>query len=148
MKTLLEERFGFLISDVSRLWGKRFDGHAKTSLDLTRAQCRVLAYLAHYGEVINQAQLADLLDVAPISAGRLLDRMEEGGWIERTTNPDDRRERQVQMTPKAERTLGKARKIGDKVVDEGLNGFTDEEAKQLVSLLQRVRHNLSSLVDE
>ena len=147
MKTLLEERFGFLISDVSRLWGKRFDGHAKTSLDLTRAQCRVLAYLAHYGEVINQAQLADLLDVAPISAGRLLDRMEEGGWIERTANPQDRRERQVRMTPKAERSLGKARKVGDEVALEALNGFSDEEAAQLIALLQRVRGNLSRLVD-
>ena len=73
--------------------------------------------------------------------------MEEGGWIERTANPNDRRERQVSMTPKAERTLGKARKVGDKVALEALNGFTDEEAKQLIALLQRVRGNLSSLVD-
>jgi len=146
MTIQLEERFGFLISDVGRLTGKRFDDLAKSSVDLTRAQCRVLANLAHYGDV-NQARLADLLEVAPISAGRLLDRMEEGGWIERTANPNDRRERQVSMTPKAERTLGKARKVGDKVALEALNGFTDEEAKQLIALLQRVRGNLSSLVD-
>lgn len=150
MKTQLDERFGFLISDVGRLTGKRFDDLAKSSVDLTRAQCRVLAYLAHYGGIhhaINQARLADLLEVAPISAGRLLDRMEEGGWIERTANPQDRRERQVRMTPKAERTLGKARKVGDEVALEALNGFTDEEAKQLIALLQRVRGNLSRLVD-
>jgi DNA-binding MarR family transcriptional regulator len=104
MTIQLEERFGFLISDVGRLTGKRFDDLAKSSVDLTRAQCRVLANLAHYGDV-NQARLADLLEVAPISAGRLLDRMEEGGWIERTANPNDRRERQVSMTPKAERTV-------------------------------------------
>jgi DNA-binding MarR family transcriptional regulator len=146
MKTQLEERFGFLISDVGRLTGKRFDDLAKSSVDLTRAQCRVLAYLAHYGD-INQARLADLLEVAPISAGRLLDRMEEGGWIERTANPQDRREHQVRMTPKAERTLGKARKVGDEVALEALNGFSDEEAAQLIALLQRVRGNLSRLVD-
>ena len=52
---------------------------------------------------MNQARLADLMEVAPISAGRLLDRMEEGGWIERLPNPDDRRERQVRMTAKAQR---------------------------------------------
>ena len=146
MKTQLEERFGFLISDVGRLTGKRFDDLAKSSVDLTRAQCRVLAYLAHYGD-INQARLADLLEVAPISAGRLLDRMEEGGWIERTVNPQDRREHQLRMTPKAERTLGKARKVGDEVALEALNGFSDEEATQLIALLQRVRGNLSRLVD-
>ena len=146
MKTQLEERFGFLISDVGRLTGKRFDDLARSSVDLTRAQCRVLAYLAHYGD-INQARLADLLEVAPISAGRLLDRMEEGGWIERTANPQDRRERQVRMTAKAERALGKARKVGDEVALEALNGFSDAEAAQLIALLQRVRGNLSRLVD-
>jgi DNA-binding MarR family transcriptional regulator len=146
MKTQFEERFGFLISDVGRLCGKRFDDLAKSSLDLTRAQCRALAYLSHYGEV-NQARLADLLEVAPISAGRLLDRMEEGGWIERWSNPEDRRERQVRMTAKAERALGKARKVGDEVAAEGLSGLSDEEARQLISLLQRVRGNLSRIVD-
>ena len=146
MKTQFEERFGFLIYDVGRLTGKRFDDLAKSSVDLTRAQCRVLAYLGHYGD-IHQARLADLLEVAPISAGRLLDRMEEGGWVERTANPQDRRERHVRMTPKAEATLGKARKVGDEVALEALNGFSDEEAAQLIGLLQRVRGNLSRLVD-
>ncbi|WP_133647479.1 MarR family winged helix-turn-helix transcriptional regulator [Paraburkholderia flava] len=147
MEPLFEERFGFLISDVGRLCGQRFDGLARSTLDLTRAQCRVLAYLAQSGEVINQAQLAGLLDIAPISAGRLLDRMEEGGWIERNANPDDRRARHVRMTRKAERSLDKARKVGDKVSAEGLDGFTDDEAKQLIALLQRVRRNLSKIVD-
>src|SRR3984957_18521718 len=146
MQTHLDKRFGFLISDVGRLCSKRFDELAKSSLDLTRAQCRALAYLSHFGDV-NQARLADLLEVAPISAGRLLDRMEEGGWIERWNNPEDRRERQVRMTPKAERALGKARKVGDEVAAEGLSGFSDEEAKQLIALLQRVRGNLSRIVD-
>ena len=146
MDTQLEERFGFLISDVGRLCGKRFDDRAKTSVDLTRAQCRVLAYLDRHGGV-NQARLAELLDVAPISAGRLLDRMEEGGWIDRLANPDDRRERQVRMTPKARRTLDQARKVGDEVAAEGLDGFSDYEIYLLISLLQRVRVNLARIVE-
>ena len=59
MKTHFDERFGFLISDVGRLVGKRFDDLARLSIDLTRAQCRALAYLSFYGD-INQARLADL----------------------------------------------------------------------------------------
>ncbi|SEB15982.1 MarR family winged helix-turn-helix transcriptional regulator [Paraburkholderia sartisoli] len=146
MKTPFEQRFGFLVSDVGRLCGKRFDDLAKSSLDLTRAQCRALAYLSHYGDV-NQARLADLLEVAPISAGRLLDRMAEGGWIERSTNPRDRRERQIRMTEKAEQTLGRARVVGDEVAAEALNGLSEEETQQLISLLQRVRNNLSTIVE-
>jgi len=86
--------------------------------------------------------------LAPISAGRLLDRMEEGGWIERFSNPDDRRERTVRMTAKAEGALGRARRVGDSVAAEALAGLDADERAQLISLLRRVRVNLSTIVDE
>ena len=104
------------------------------------------AYLSHYGEM-NQARLADLMEVAPISAGRLLDRMEEGGWIERLPNPDDRRERQVRMTAKAQKALNAARRVGDEIAEEALSGFSAEEHEQLIAMLGRVRANLSRIVD-
>ncbi len=146
METQFDKRFGFLVADVDRLCGTHFDELARSSLNLTRAQCRVLAYLSHYGEV-NQARLASLLEVAPISAGRLLDRMEEGGWIERQLNSDDRRERQVRMMPKAEKAHDKARRVGDEIAAEALAGFSKQEGEQLIALLQRVRGNLSGIVD-
>ncbi len=146
METKLDGRFGFLVADVGRLSGRRFDDLARSSLNLTRAQCRVLAYLSHYGE-INQVSLAERLEVAPISAGRLLDRMEEGGWIERLLNPEDKRERLVRMTPKAEQALDAARRVGDAVATEALSGFSKQEQEQLISLLKRARTNLSRLIE-
>lgn len=146
METLFDQRFGFLISDVGRMCGKRFDDLAKSSLDLTRAQCRALAYLSHFGDV-NQARLAELMEVTPISAGRLMERMEEGGWIERLANPLDRRARQVRLTAKAEQALNQARRVGDEIAAEALNGLSAEETGQLISLLQRVRGNLKAIVD-
>ncbi|KWW37139.1 Transcriptional regulator HosA [Cupriavidus metallidurans] len=142
METNLERRFGFLVADVGRLTGRRFDELSRATLDLTRAQYRALACLTHYGE-INQACLADLMEVAPISAGRLLDRMEEGGWIVRRPNPADRRERMVSVTEKAEQALHAAREVGDVVTSEALNGFNAEEAEQFIGFLQRARGNLS-----
>ena len=146
MTTDLEKRFGFLVVDVGRLFGKRYDELAKSSLELTRAQCRMIAYLAHYGDM-NQARLAELLEVAPISAGRLLERMEESGWVVRTPNPEDRREWLVSLTPKAEAVLAGARRVGDEVQAEALAGFTLEEAEQFSAMLQRVRANLGALVE-
>ena len=146
MESESEKRLGFLVTDVGRLCGKRFDDLAKSTLDLTRAQCRALVYLAHHGE-ISQASLADILEVAPISAGRLLDRMEEGGWIERRPNPDDRRERLVQMTGKARKALDQARRVGDEIAGEAMRGFTPQEQEQLITLLQRVRANLGAAVE-
>jgi len=142
----LEQRFGFLIAEVGRLCGKRYDDLARASLELTRAQCRMIAYLAHYGDM-NQARLAERLDVAPISASRLVERLEEGGWVARTDNPHDRRELQVSLTAKAEAVLTRARRVGDEVAAEALAGFTPDEAEQFSAMLQRVRANLGPLVE-
>lgn len=142
MKTQLDERFGFLISDVGRLTGKRFDDLAKSSVDLTRAQCRVLAYLAHYGDT-NQARLADLLEVAPISAGRLLDRMEEGGWIERRQDAADRRVRTIHPTPKAREAYAKVKAMAVEVYEESLKGVPSETRRGLIAGLQAMVENLA-----
>jgi DNA-binding MarR family transcriptional regulator len=83
------------------------------------------------------------MEVAPISAGRLLDRMEEGGWIARRPNPLDRRERMVRMTDKADQALDAAREVGDEVTLQALNGFSAAETDQFLDFLQRARANLS-----
>ena len=87
----LERSFGFLVYDVARLFGRRFD-HNGRRLGLTRAQCRTLGYLAR-NEGINQAGMADLLEIRPMTLVRQIDRMEEAGWIERRPDPADRRAR-------------------------------------------------------
>ncbi|GJG95474.1 MarR family winged helix-turn-helix transcriptional regulator [Cupriavidus pauculus] len=142
MEKNLEKRFGFLVADVGRLSGKRFDDLSRSTLDLTRAQYRALAYLSFHGEM-NQAALADLMEVAPISAGRLLDRMEDGGWIARRPNPEDRRERMVCITEKADQALDAAQHVGDVVTAQALDGFSDAEIDQFLVYLQRARGNLS-----
>src|ERR1700692_1371610 len=101
----LERSFGFLVNDVARLFGRRFD-HNGRRLGLTRAQSRTPAYLAR-NEGINQAGLADLLEIKPMTLVRQIDRMEEDGWIERRPDPADRRARRLVLTEKARRILAR-----------------------------------------
>src|SRR5256714_10708095 len=86
----LDRSFGFLVHDVARLFGRRFNQRALLFLGLTRAQCRTLGYIAR-NEGINQAGLADLLEIRPMTLVRQIDRMEDAGWIERRPHPADRR---------------------------------------------------------
>jgi len=142
METQLDKRFGFLVADVDRLCGNRFDVLARSSLNLTRAQCRVLAYLSHYGEV-NQARLAGLLEVAPISAGRLLDRMEEGGWIERRSDAADRRVRMIFPTAKASAAYAEVKSLAGEVYEESLVGVSPEDRRVLIRALDTIVQNLA-----
>jgi DNA-binding MarR family transcriptional regulator len=138
--------FSFLISDAGRLVGKRFDQRARSVLNLSRAQCSVLAYLERNPN-INQAKLADLLGVSPIASARLLDRMEAGGWIIREADENDRRVRRLSMSEKARNTLSEAQAVGRAVADEALAGFSAEERRTLTALLEKVRHNLVAAIE-
>jgi MarR family transcriptional regulator for hemolysin len=140
----LERSFGFLVNDVSRLFGRRFD-HNGRRLGLTRAQCRTLGYLAR-NEGINQAGLADLLEIRPMTLVRQIDRMEEAGWIARHPDPADRRARRLYLTAKARPVLGRIWSVANETRDEALAHFSPGEATALIDLLHRVHATLSERV--
>ena len=137
----LDHSFGFLVNDVARLFGRRFDQNGKR-LGLTRAQCRTLGYLAR-NEGINQAGLADLLEIRPMTLVRQIDRMEEAGWVERRLDPADRRARRLYLTAKARPILGRIWKVASETRDEALVQLSAREAEQLIDLLHRVHATLS-----
>ena len=133
--------FGFVLHETARLLSKRYDQRAK-SLGLTRAQIQVLAYLV-YHEGINQAGLAELIEIEPISLARLIDRMEQAGWVERRPDPRDRRAWRLYITDKAKPVFAEMIAIGAEVRGEALAGFSGPERDQVMELLMRVRRNLS-----
>lgn len=137
----LDRSFGFLVNDVARLFGRRFDHNGKR-LGLTRAQCRTLGYLAR-NEGINQAGLADLLEIRPMTLVRQIDRMEDAGWVERRLDPTDRRARRLYVTAKARPILGRIWKVASETRDEALVQLSPREAEQLIDLLHRVHATLS-----
>ena len=140
----LERSLGFLVNDVARLFGRRFD-HNGRRLGLTRAQCRTLGYIAR-NEGINQAGLADLLEIRPMTLVRQIDRMEEAGWIERRPHPADRRARRLFLTAKARPILGRILDVANETRDEALTRLKPAEAGQLIDLLKRVHATLSERV--
>ena len=140
----LDRSFGFLVNDVARLFGRRFS-HNGRRLGLTRAQCRTLARIARH-EGINQAGLADLLEIRPMTLVRQIDRMEDAGWIERRPDPADRRARLLFLTDKARPILGRIRAVANETRDEALARLSPPEKAQLLALLTRVHATLSERV--
>jgi MarR family transcriptional regulator, transcriptional regulator for hemolysin len=141
----LDRSFGFLVHDVARLFGRRFNQRALLFLGLTRAQCKVLGYLAR-NEGINQAGLADLLEIKPMTLVRQIDRMEEDGWIERRPQPGDRRARRLVLTDKARPILARILDLSNEVRAESFAGLSQREGQCLIDLLRRVHANLSERV--
>ena len=136
-----DRSFGFLVHDAARLYGRRFDRNGRR-LGLTRAQCRTLGYLAR-NEGINQAGLADLLEIRPMTLVRQIDRMQEAGWIERRPDPTDRRARRLFLTDKARPILGRIWDVSTETQDQILAALTPDESDQLIDLLRRVHGALT-----
>ncbi len=132
--------FGFLVHDVARLLRREFDRRAR-EMGLTRAQWAVIAHLRR-NEGINQAGLAELVEIAPITLARLLDRMEAAGWIERRPDPADRRARRLYLTDRARAELKVVRKVAREVRAKALAGLTAEDTARLMAALTQVKANL------
>ncbi|MBM3547791.1 MAG: MarR family transcriptional regulator [Alphaproteobacteria bacterium] len=141
-----ERSFGFLLYDSARLLRRDFDRRAR-AIGLTRAQWSVLSHLVRYGGV-NQAALADLMEIQPITLVRLLDRLEEAGWIVRMADPKDRRSRVPQLTDKARPVLDRMQALAAETRELALTGIEGETRERLLDALQIIRGNLSSREDE
>ncbi|HEY6452541.1 MAG TPA: MarR family transcriptional regulator [Steroidobacteraceae bacterium] len=135
--------FGFLVRDVSRLCAKRFERNAR-GLELTLAQCKVLAHLAR-NEGISQARLAELTDTDPMTLVRTLDRMQQDGWIERRADPIDRRAHCLFVRDPARPVIERIWKIAEQTRSEVLAGLNPGEREQLIVLLERVHDTLLAL---
>jgi DNA-binding MarR family transcriptional regulator len=86
-----------LLNDVARRMRTRFDQWAR-SYGMTRAQGLILTRLdRHPG--LSQNELAIMCEVEPITVGRLVDRLEGRGFLERRPDPADRRIRRLHLLP-------------------------------------------------
>jgi DNA-binding MarR family transcriptional regulator len=140
----LSTRFGFLVTDVARLYSREFDRRARESLGLSRAQCRLLGTIAREAVPRTQVELADLLDMTPMGVATLCDRMEAAGLVRRETSPTDGRARLLFLEEKAEPMLEIALEISDKVQRRALVGLTASERRELTRLLLVVHGNLAN----
>lgn len=138
----LEESIGFLLADASRLMRRSFEQHI-TGSSLTLAQARALAHVAR-NEGCRQVELADQLEVKPITLARLLDQLEQAELVERRPDPDDRRAYRLHLRPQADKALEDIRSAGAALLAVALQGFSEAETDALASALRKMRSNLSS----
>jgi len=131
---------GFLLHDVARLLRKRYEQHAR-DLGLTRSQWQVLAYLAK-NEGIHQGGLAELLEIEPITLGRIVDKLQAAGFVERRPHASDRRIWQLFLTERALPVLAEMQELGALTRSEALADIDDDEQTRLLATLGHMKANL------
>ena len=94
---------------------------------------------------LKQVELADRLDVEPITAGRIIDRLEEAGLVERRPDPVDRRVWRLFLTAKVEPVIERLKLVAEEVLAGALQGVSKDELKAMRGTLQRIRENMSAM---
>ncbi|WP_417435035.1 MarR family winged helix-turn-helix transcriptional regulator [Hoeflea sp.] len=142
MKNAGIDQLGFLIHDVGRLLRKNFEkrGHEH---GLSSAQWRLLVRVVREQNP-TQARLAELMEIEPISVSRLIDRMEQGGWVRRCAHETDRRVNRVVPTDKSLAAYSTIKAVAGEVFEEALTGVGEEQRQALMSALVTMVDNLSS----
>ena len=135
--------FGYLLNDITLLFRKHFDRRA-VKFGLTRAQWRATKMLYHR-EGLRQTELAEFLEMEPIAVGRVIDRLQAAGFVERRPDPKDRRAWRLYTTPQASGVIDDMERIARDLRRECTAGITYEEMKQAMDVLTRLKENLQAL---
>ena len=135
-----ERNLGFLLGDVARLTRTAFDKRVQP-LGLTRSQWWVLTYVFR-DQGLTQSELAGHLELGKVAMGKLIDRLEAKGWLERRYDPQDRRIRRIYLMPAAEPFLDAMREPSQDLYGMLVAGLSNAEQERLVDTLITVRQNL------
>ncbi len=141
----IQREIAFSIIDVARLLKTYADQRAR-QYGMTRAQWAVLFRLDR-SEGLKQSELAEILDLQPITLTRLLDRLAANGLIERRADPNDRRANRLFLTPAARPLLEQLSTLGEDMMATVLAGLDAKANERLLADLGTLRENLRGAIN-
>ena len=114
---------------------------------ITRAQWAVLAKLDRT-EGLKQSELAELMEMQPISLTRLIDRLCDNGLIERRDDPQDRRANRLYLLPAARPLLVKLAELRADITEVALGHLSAAGADDLVTQLETIKNNVRDALQD
>lgn len=137
------EQLAWEIGETSHALRRAFDRKA-AALGITRPQWRVLAHLDHQpGQ--RQVELADRMDIEPITLCRIVDKLDEAGLVERRRDPTDRRAWQLYLCDSAAPLVTRLQALADEFSGEVFGNLNPAAVEETRTLLAMVRANLAGL---
>lgn len=132
--------------DTARMLRREFDRRA-AGIGVTRPQWMLLVRLFHC-DGQRQVDLAEQLEVEPITLCRMIDRMEEAGLVERRRDERDRRAWRIHLTPRSTPIIADLREVGERLHERALDGLDEAQRLAAASFLAQIKDNLNSVTTE
>ena len=144
MRGSVDMNFLFSLGELSRLVRAYADRQA-ARYGITRAQWAVLAKVER-SEGMKQSELAELMEMQPITLTRLIDKLCDNGWIERRGDESDRRVNRLYLKKAARPLLGKLAGLRSELTATALEGISPQDAHRMLTQLEKIKDNVRSAI--
>lgn len=134
----------FTVGELARLVRAYADRQA-SRYGITRAQWAVLAKVERF-EGLKQTELAEQMEMQPITLTRLIDRLCDNGWIERRNDETDRRVNRLYLRKAARPLLGKLAGLRSELTATAIEGINPSDAHRLLSQLEMIKENVRNAI--
>ena len=132
--------FLFALFELQRMLRLYADKQARR-FGLTRAQWAVLAKLERT-EGLKQTEIADLMEMQPITLTRLIDKLCDAGLIERRSDETDRRVNRLYLTEAAKPLMTKLAALRAEITQTALASLSNADTHRLVDELETIKDNV------
>lgn len=139
-----DNSLGGLLHDVAHLLRTTIDREVEPH-NLTRAKWQALGVLVRH-EGLTQTELANELELGVATVGRLVERLEARGFIERRPDPIDARLKRLFIREEARCELDELEQVAASVRKTALKGINRSEQATLVQLLKKIKQNLGAVL--
>src|SRR5664279_845986 len=144
MRGSVDMNFLFTLGELHRLVRAYADKQA-SRYGMTRAQWAVLAKVER-NEGLKQSELAEQMDMQPITLTRLIDKLCDHGWIERRGDESDRRVNRLYLRKAARPLLTKLAELRSELTATALAGINPADAQRLLTQLEQVKENVRNAI--
>ena len=140
----LEMNFLFTLAELQRLLRAYADKEA-AQFGITRAQWAVLAKVER-SEGLKQSELAEQMEMQPITLTRLIDKLCSNDWIERRGDDSDRRVNRLYLRKAGRALLGKLSGLRSELTATALDGIHPADAHRLMAQLEQIKENVRNAI--
>ena len=144
MRSSVDMNFLFTLGEVTRMVRAWADREA-ARYGITRAQWAVLAKVER-AEGMKQSELAEQMEMQPITLTRLIDKLCDNGWIERRGDDNDRRVNRLYLKKAARPLLGKLAGLRSELTTTALEGINPADAHRMLAQLDTIRENVRNAI--
>ena len=140
----VDQNFLFTLGELFRLTRLYADKQA-ARYGITRAQWAVLARVERT-EGLKQTELAEQMEMQPITLTRLIDKLCDNGWIERRGDETDRRVNRLHLRKAARPLLAKLSGLRSEITTTALEGINPTDAHRLLTQMEAIKENLRNAI--